>query len=584
MTSSVVSSESILAIDIGTIVTRASLFDVVGERYRFIATGRAPTTIAPPASNILEGITRAITQLQHTTGRVLLATDGTMLIPSHPDGTGVDTLAVTLSAGADINIVAVGLLENVSLESARNLATQTYANLTETLSLNDRRQQDARIDAILRARPDLIIVAGGVNKGESKSINKLIEAVGLACFLMPKSQRPTILFAGNSNVHEEVKDSIAPIADLHIAPNIRPSIHTEQLAAAQVEMSEIFKGIRSKQIFGISDLNQWADGHLRSNAASFGRIIRFLSQIYNSNKAILGIDVGASATTVASALKGELALRVFSQIGLGSQLLNLGEHVSLDQIAYWLSENVPRADIRDYIYNKAAHPASLPVTLEEQAIEQAIARQIIRTTVQNRLAELPFEIKSAGPDMLPWLEMVVAAGGILSHAPNPGHSLLMLLDGLQPTGITSFVLDHNDLIASLGVAAELNPLMAVQVLESHALLNLGTVISPVGRARNGTPILRVHFTFNDGAEGSLEIKFGSIEIIPVASGQAAELRLQPLHRFDIGMGGPGKGGSVRVTGGELGVVIDARGRPLQLPSEAQNRQETIKRWLQTLSQ
>ncbi|MBM3145632.1 MAG: hypothetical protein FJ010_11825 [Chloroflexi bacterium] len=582
MTSSVVSTDSILAIDIGSITTRVSLFDVVGERYRFIASGSAPTTIAPPFSDIREGIARAIHQLQDITGRVLIGADGALLIPSHPDGTGIDAVAATLSAGPEIKIVAVGLLEDVSLESARNLAATTYAIVTEVVSLNDRRKQDARIDAILRVRPDLVIVAGGIEGGATQSVRKLLEAVGLACFLTPRSQRPQVLFAGNSAIHEEAKESITPIADLHIAPNIRPDIHTEQLTPAQVALSKIFKKARAQQMFGVSDLDQWASGRLMPASTAFGRIVRFLSHIYDPLKGVFGVDVGASSTTIAAALKGKLAMRVFPQLGLGTKLENLLKYISVEQIAYWLADEIPKSSIRDYLYNKAAHPASLPATEEEMALEQALARQIMRAAVAQMMTSLPFEIKGSGGGGLPWLEPILASGRVLSHAPKPGQSLLMLLDGLQPTGITTVILDQNDLLASLGAAAEINPLMVVQVLESHAFLNLGAVIAPVGRARRGTPVIRVQATFEDGSETKTEVKFGAIEVMPLPSGQSAQLHLHPLHRFDVGLGGPGRGGRVRVVGGSLGIIIDARGRPLQLPSDPELRSESLKRWIWAL--
>ncbi len=582
MTSSVISADTILAIDIGTINTRACLFDVVGSRYRFVASGSAPTTIAPPFSDIREGITRAINNLQNISGRLIIGSDGNMLIPSHPDGTGVDAVSATLSAGPEIKVVAVGLLEDVSAESAQNLALTTYATVSDIVSLNDRRQQDARIDAVLRARPDLIIVAGGINQGATHSVQKLLEAVGLACFLLPRNQRPQVLFAGNSSIREEIKETIAPITDLHIAPNIRPDIHTEQLTPAQVTLAKIFKKVRSQQMFGVSDLDQWANGRLLPTSTAFGRIVRFLSQIYDPNKGVLGVDIGASSTTIATAHKGKLGMRVFPQLGLGAKLENLSQLIPVDHIAYWVSEEISRASIRDYLYNKATHPASIPVTQEEMTIEQAISRQLMRVAVSQVIPSLPFEIMGPEGDLLPWFEPILASGSVLSHAPTPGQSLLMLLDGLQPTGITTVVLDQNDLMASLGVAAEANALMAVQVLESHAFLNLGTVIAPVGKARRGMPVLRVQATFEDNSETQIEVKFGSIEVIPLPSGQSAQLQLRPLHRFDVGMGGPGRGGRVRVVGGNLGITIDARGRPLQLPSDPELRRESMKRWLWTL--
>ena len=45
-----------------------------------------------------------------------------------------------------------------------------------------------------------------------------------------------------------------------------------------------------------------------------------------------------------------------------------------------------------------------------------------------------------------------------------------------------------------------------------------------------------------------------------------------VHHFE-------RGGSLKVTGGALGVVIDARGRPLRLPSDPGRRGELYRKWL-----
>ena len=43
-----VDSDSLLAVDVGTITTRAALFDVVEGNYRFIASGHSSSTAAAP--------------------------------------------------------------------------------------------------------------------------------------------------------------------------------------------------------------------------------------------------------------------------------------------------------------------------------------------------------------------------------------------------------------------------------------------------------------------------------------------------------------------------------------------------------
>jgi hypothetical protein len=143
-------------------------------------------------------------------------------------------------------------------------------------------------------------------------------------------------------------------------------------------------------------------------------------------------------------------------------------------------------------------------------------------------------------------------------------------------------LDQHNLAAPLGAAAAINPYLSVQVLESSAFLSLATVITPIAKARPGTPILRLRVTYDSGDETSLDIKQGTLEALPIPMGEAARLKLQPLHNSDVGMGGPGRGGSVRVVGGILGVVIDARGRPTLLPKDTTRRQDLYKKWLWTL--
>ena len=52
--------------------------------------------------------------------------------------------------------------------------------------------------------------------------------------------------------------------------------------------------------------------------------------------------------------------------------------------------------------------------------------------------------------------------------------------------------------------------------------------------------------------------------------------------MDIGFGGRGRGGRLKVIGGRLGVVIDARGRPLQLPKQPESRIELLNHWQRML--
>lgn len=582
MTTSLIDADSLLAIDVGGITTRVILFDVVDGRYRFLASGSAPTTVNAPFNDVGEGIRMALDQLQAITGRVLVDANEHFIMPGAADGSGVDSIAATLSAGPPLKVVAVGLLEDVSLESACRMANTTYARVVESIGLNDRLKPEVRIDAILRVRPDLILVAGGTENGASKSVFKLLESVGLASFLLPEAQRPEILFAGNQALKEEIKSSLGKLTRLHFAPNVRPSLDQERLDAAQTYLADLFRNIRSRQISGVHELNTLAGGGLLPTGMAFGRIIRFLSKVYDSTKGVLGVDVGATATTVAAAFGGKLTLGIYPQFGLGRGIIELSNHKPLDEITRWLHLDIPDDYIEEYVFTKALHPASLPATPEDLAIEEALARQAINASVKKLARGFPESVKRSRGGLLPWFEPIVASGSVLTRAPNMARSLLMLLDGLQPTGVTTLVLDQNHIAPALGAAAAINPILTVQVIESSTFLNLGTVISPVGQARPGTPILRLRMTLESGEETNLEVKQDALEVLPLPLGQTAKLHLQPLHRYDIGMGGAGRGGGLKVVGGVVGVIIDARGRPLRKVDDPARRREMINKWLWAL--
>ncbi|MBT7075328.1 MAG: hypothetical protein HN922_10515, partial [Anaerolineae bacterium] len=231
---SVIGSDSVLALDIGSATTRAILFDVVDGRYRFIAIGQSPSTAHAPFNDISAGIGEAIERLEEITGRKLIDEDNRIIASVQEDGSGVDAITASLSAGETLKVVITGLLSEVSLESAKNLATSTYARVVESISLNDSRKEEEQIDAILKAAPDLIIIAGGTDDGAAPSLKKNIEVIGLATYLMPKEKRPAILFAGNQQMTDEVLKTLEPLSSsMHTTSNIRPSVSTEDLRTAR---------------------------------------------------------------------------------------------------------------------------------------------------------------------------------------------------------------------------------------------------------------------------------------------------------------------------------------------------------------
>jgi len=583
MTGPLVDADSLLAVDVGTVTTRAALFDVVEGYYRFIASGNASTTAAAPIKDLSEGVHQAIENLQIVTGRKFLDDDLHLIVPAS-EGNGVDIFAATFSAGPAVKTVVVGLLDDVSVESTQRLARTIYARVVDTIALNDKRKPEQQIDSLLRLRPDLILVAGGTDDGATNSVRRLIETIGLACYILPAENRPALLFAGNKKLAEEIKTSLQNLTlSLSISPNIRPTLETEDLQPAQHALATLYTQIRRSQMSGVDELNAWSGNTLMPTAYAEGRIIRFLSQVYDSSKGILGVDLGASAATVAAAFGGEMTLGVYPQLGLGEGLATLLRFTSLNDILKWIPLDIPAETVREYLHQKSIYPATLPATPEDLAIEQALARQNLSVAMKSLTKDFPKRVRHAAPGLAPYFEPILACGSAITRAPTLGQSLLILLDAIQPVGITTIILDQNNLLPALGAAASRNSILPIQILDTGAFLGLATVIAPYTIARPGTPILTGRFVYQNGNESLIDIKQGALEIFPLPVGQSGRLYLQPLHHTDIGLG-PGNSNTagIPVNGTALGVVIDARGRPLWFPADAGRRRDIIKKWLWTL--
>jgi MutL protein len=575
MATSTIDAESILAVEIGSTQTRAALFDVVEGVYHFIASGSATSTVDAPFRDAGECVHLAIEDLQTVTGRKLLDKDSRIIIPGKSNGSGIDRMAMTISAGPTLRVINAGLLDDVSLQSGKNLVATAKARVIENFGLSDVRATDEKIDAIIKAEPDLIILTGGTQQGASRSVLKMVELIMMSCRILPENSRPEIIFAGNRVLAKRIKEVLGKWFSVHTAPNVRPLIDLEDISPAEAVLTNVVTRIRKSQIGGLKQLSKACTAPLTPTPQAFGRVVRFLSEIYNPNKGVMGIDVGASSTTFSIAVAGGLNNKVYP-VGLGSSMKNILEICEPAEIIQWMDIPINEESLVSYLWQKSVTPSSQPLDHTAMAIEQAVTRMILRHAMQ----EVSAKWQENWEDEISF-EPILAGGAVLCNAPTPAQSMLMLLDGLQPVGISTIILDQNTLTASLGTIAAFNPVLPVQVLESGAFLNLGTVICPVTKARYGTAVLNIRLEHENGLKENFTIKQGSITSLPLRLGETATIQLDALRGTEIDPNGK-RANKFKIVGGVCGAVIDARGRPIQLPKEDGRRRELFKKWQKSL--
>ena len=574
--------ESILALDIGSVNTQAVLIAQVEGTYQFVARAQLPTTLEEPWADVAVGVRHVVEQLSRIAMRPLLSDSGDLISPEQDNGSGVDVLVVTSSAAEPLRLVLAGLVGDLSVDSLRRAAAGTYTWVEDVIALlgASSLSEDARARRIVALQPDAVCIAGGSDGGASGPVLDLVESLALGAGLIEPSLRPAIVYAGNASLRPRVRQLVGQDIPLIMAGgNVRPSLETEDLGPLQSELEALHVNTKLAAVPGLAEVAAWSTLPILSTARSFGTALQYLGTTGDPRRGALGVDVGAATTLLAAGFGGQLYPTVRSDIGTAFGGARLVAEVGHEAIARWLPFELAPGELAAFVINKELHPSSIPPDIRELLIEQALAREAIRATLKVARPGWP-RLNSNPIGLLPPMEPIVGSGAVLTRAPRLGQAALILLDALEPIGVTKLLLDVYNLMPGLGAIAVASPLAAVQAVENKGLLLLGTAVIPVGRGvRAGEVVLGVKMSYDTGGDLEVEVAAGTLEILPLPPGQQARLELRPRRGIDIGYG-PGRGGKpLSVEGSAIGLIVDARGRPLMLPADPERSRERIQQWL-----
>ena len=611
------SASSILVADCGTVFTKVSLLGLVEGQYRLMARGEAPTTTAAPHQDITKGIVQAINEIEFITGRHFVA-EGRLISPEQSSGDGVDLFISTMSAGGPIRLLVIGAvdsaLEDLAAQAVSGLYAETFAlpspsylvatrsaplsvgagaMASSTPGLQGQWTPD-RIDLewerqLLRIRelqPHAALIVGLADGPAgptplqeacqlvNNAVQELNKSLNGSASATSGSQDTSIvplpvLYAGAPQYVEAVRRMLNGYAEV---TRVETLVSQEQLGPTSMAATALYEREVIRRIPGYDHMLSWSSSVPVATASSLSSLVRFLAQHYAMN--VTAVDAGGTTTTVMMAgERGEFLPLVSAGLGVGPGLGAVLEKAGLQRIARWLPFRITEDELRQYVLNRMLHPQVIPTSLRDLQIGQAFAREAIILTVE---ATKQYQFNQFDADL------ILATGGVLAHTPKFGQAALMLLDALQPRGVTSMVLDRTMLISQLGAVATIAPIAAVQVNENDAVMHrLGTCVIPYGDLPQGRVAIRVGIEYSNGRQVTAEVMSGSIEIIPLRINEQALLTLYPASTVDVGLG-PGERARAaeEIDGGLVGLVIDARGRPLVFPTDETERHARIVQWMQ----
>ncbi|MCY3797554.1 MAG: glutamate mutase L, partial [Chloroflexi bacterium] len=212
---------SILAADFGSVNTRALLIDQVDGEYRLVGQATGRTTIGASADDAHTGLAAVLRTMSESTGRRFLDETGHLIRPEQSDRIGVDYFLTTTSAGQPLRAVLIGLYPQVSIAAARRAIAPFYIDAVAKIHLEDGLGAKGRLNRIIHSRPQLIFIAGGTDGGARAVLLEMLALAREAVSLMPQSNRPAVVYAGNSSLATSAREMLSQQAEVLIAPNIR---------------------------------------------------------------------------------------------------------------------------------------------------------------------------------------------------------------------------------------------------------------------------------------------------------------------------------------------------------------------------
>ncbi|MDE0324723.1 MAG: glutamate mutase L [Candidatus Poribacteria bacterium] len=587
---------SILATDCGSTTTKAILIEKRGDEYQLIVRGEAPTTVEAPVEDVTAGVINAITEVEELAGRKLLD-NGVIIKPQNGDA-GVDIYISTSSAGGGLQMMVAGVVRNLTAESAERAALGAGAIVMDVIASNDKRLPHEKIERIRHLRPDMLLLSGGIDGGTTSHVVELAEIIAAA---RPRPRlgiayELPLIYAGNIDARESIKERLQDVMSLEMVDNLRPVLEREDLMPTRHKIQEQFLEHVMAHAPGYRKLIDWTDAPIMPTPGAVGEIIQTVSA--QQAIEVVGVDIGGATTDVFSVFKNREAEPIFNRtvsanLGMSYSVSNVLAETGLENVLRWVPFDIEEGDLRNRIKNKMIRPTTIPQTLQELILEQAIAREALRLAFeqhkqlavelrgvqQQRTISEAFDQAESGQTLVNMfsLDMLVGSGGVLSHAPRRQQAMLMMIDAFQPEGITHLAVDSIFMMPQLGVLAQVNPEAATQVFERDCLIHLGTAIAPIGVGKVGEACLSVEISTDGKPPIAEDVPYGELRLYPLSLGEKASLKLHPSRRFDMGAGS-GNMVEAEAMGGVVGLVIDTRGRPLEIPTDTAQRVAQLTEW------
>ena len=391
-----------------------------------------------------------------------------------PAGSSVAFRAATSSAAGGLRVAAIGLVPDLTGLAARQASLGAGARVVFTGAYA---LADDEIAALRAARPDIILLSGGTDGGNSEVITG--NAKKLAAANQSEVIPATVVLAGNKSARAECK-AILQSAGFEVvtAQNVLPTINELKVESAQAAIRDVFLE-RIVHARGIDDLRAWASGGLLPTPRAVLDAAVFLADgvpamgIAARGTTVL-VDIGGATTDVHSiggevppadtvlrglpeprakrTVEGDLGLRVSASAAaevLGTQALSTTLGTSTAEV---VAEAQRRVDNPDSLMNEDPFDRALAVAAVAEALNRHAGHLEQSPLARDTWFQIGKDLREAS--------VVIASGGVFAARPDADALLAQALrqarsqGKLIPGEAARLLLDRDYVMFAVGLLAK----------------------------------------------------------------------------------------------------------------------------------
>jgi uncharacterized protein (TIGR01319 family) len=447
-----------LLIDFGSTYTKLRAVDLDGPH--LLGAGQGPSTVA---NDITIGLTAALTDLEQRLGGL-------------PD---FQYRLASSSAAGGLRMVTVGLVRELTAEAARQAALGAGARLIASFAYQLTRSD---IDKITKLAPDIVLLAGGTDGGNTEVI------CGNAAMLARAAIHCPIIVAGNRVATDEVCASLGNAnKPISATENVMPEFGILNIEPAREAIRQVFID-RIVHAKGIDRAQEMFDQVLMPTPAAVLEGARLLADGHGAVRGLgplLVVDVGGATTDVHSVCTGKpthegvvlqglpepyLKRTVEGDLGMRHNALAILEAAGVDALA--TDSALPVARLEQLVRRLHTDVGHLPSDAEERALDRALGRAAVRIAVRRHAGTTETVYTVTGPVSvqrgkdLGEVTAVVGTGGPLAHGIDPAATLAMALaDTTEPLSLrprqAKLLLDRDYVLYACGLLASVEPQAAL---------------------------------------------------------------------------------------------------------------------------